>query len=94
MVLQEIRPGKQPREEHVAFSTELRALFQLGPFKPPGTLGNIGSYFWWSHLKGAVAPLMTQTVKSLPAIRETWVQSLGWEDPLEEVMVTHSSILA
>ena len=37
---------------------------------------------------------MTQTVKSLPAIRETWVQSLGWEDPLEEVMVTHSTILA
>ena len=33
-------------------------------------------------------------VKNLPAIEETWVQSLGWEDPLEEGMVTHSSILA
>ena len=32
-------------------------------------------------------------VKNLPAIRETWVQSLGWEDPLEESMTTHSSIL-
>ena len=32
--------------------------------------------------------------KNLPAIRETWVQSLGWEDPLEEGMGTHSSILA
>jgi len=33
-------------------------------------------------------------VKNPPAIRETWVQSLGWEDPLEEGMATHSSILA
>ena len=33
-------------------------------------------------------------VKSLPAIWETWVQSLGWEDPLEKEMATHSSIVA
>ena len=33
-------------------------------------------------------------VKRLPAMRETWVQSLGWEDPLEKEMATHSSILA
>ena len=33
-------------------------------------------------------------VKNLPAIQETWVQSLGWEDPLEEEMTTYSSILA
>ena len=33
-------------------------------------------------------------VKNLPAVRETWVQSVGWEDPLEEGMATHSSILA
>ena len=33
-------------------------------------------------------------VKNLPAMRETWVRSLGWEDPLEEGMITHSSILA
>ena len=33
-------------------------------------------------------------VKNLPAMQETWVQSLGWEDPLEESMATHSSILA
>ena len=33
-------------------------------------------------------------VKHLPTMRETWVQSLGWEDPLEEEMATHSSILA
>ena len=33
-------------------------------------------------------------VKNLPVTQETWVQSLGWEDPLEEGMATHSSILA
>ena len=37
---------------------------------------------------------MAQTVKNLPATRETWVQSLGWEDPLEEGKATLSSILA
>ena len=37
---------------------------------------------------------MAQTVKNLPAVRETWVGSLGWEDLLEEGMATHSSILA
>ena len=33
-------------------------------------------------------------VKNLPAMQETWVPSLGWEDPLEEGMATHSSIIA
>ena len=33
-------------------------------------------------------------VKNLPAMLETWAQSLGWEDPLEKEMATHSSILA
>ena len=37
---------------------------------------------------------MTQIVKNLPAMQETWVQSLGGEDPLQEEMTTHSSILA
>ena len=37
---------------------------------------------------------MAQTVKSLPSTWETWVESMGWEDPLEESMATHSSILA
>ena len=39
-------------------------------------------------------PLMAQTVKNQPAIWETWVQSVGWEDSLEKGMATHSSILA
>ena len=37
---------------------------------------------------------MTQTVRNLPAMRETPVQSLGWEDPLEMDIATHSNILA
>ena len=40
------------------------------------------------------ASLVAQLVKNLPAIWETWVQSLGWEDPLENGTATHSSILA
>ena len=40
------------------------------------------------------ASLVAQMVKNLPAMWETQVRSLGWEDPLEKEMVTHSSILA
>ena len=40
------------------------------------------------------ASLVAQLVKNLPAMRETWIQSLGWEDPLEKGKATHSSILA
>ena len=40
------------------------------------------------------ASLVVQIVKNLPAMRETWVRSLGWEDPLEKGKATHSSILA
>ena len=40
------------------------------------------------------ASLIVQLVKSPPAMWETWVQSLGWEDPLEKEKAIHSSILA
>jgi len=40
------------------------------------------------------ASLVVQLVKNLPAMWETWVQSLGWEDPLKKGKATHSSILA
>ena len=43
------------------------------------------------HLR---ASLVAQSVKNLPAVQETQVRSLGWEDPLEKEMATHSSILA
>ena len=40
------------------------------------------------------ASLVAQLVKNLPAMEETWVQSLGWEDPLKKGKATHSGILA
>ena len=44
-------------------------------------------------LQDSWASLVAQMVKKLPVMWETWVQSLIWEDPLEEGMATHSSIL-
>ena len=41
-----------------------------------------------------LASLVAQMVKNLPAMQETWVRSLGWEDPLEKEMATHFCILA
>ena len=58
-----------------------------GSGKSPGKeIGYPLQYTW--------ASLMAQLVKSLPAMWETWVQSLAWEDPLEENMATHSDICA
>ena len=46
------------------------------------------------HWQMSSLPLVAQTVKNLPAMWETWVQSLGRKDSLEKGMATHSSILA
>ena len=46
------------------------------------------------EINKSVASLVAQSVKNLPAVQKTQVQSLGWEDPLENEMATHSSILA
>ena len=46
------------------------------------------------ELSQFIHSLVAQMVKNLPTVKETWVQSLGWEDPLEKEMATHSSILA
>ena len=46
------------------------------------------------NLRFCLASLVAQSVKSLPAMQETWVRSLGREDPLEKEMAAHSSILA
>ena len=50
--------------------------------------GFVGVY--WS----VRASLVAQMVKNLPAMREIWIQSLGWKDPLKKEMATHSSILS
>ena len=63
----------------------------------PGSIPGLGR----SPREGIGYPLqyswaspVAQVVKNLTAMRETWVQTLGWEDPLEEGMATHSSIFA
>ena len=53
-------------------------------------IGMLGIFLCASCL----ASLVAQRLKHLPAMRETWVRSLGWEDPLEKEKATHSSILA
>ena len=52
------------------------------------------SVFFMIQLPQPRASLMAQLVKNPPAMLETWVQSLGWKDPLEKGKVNHSSILA
>ena len=62
--------------------------------RQPGCEVNTNTSGQNRYLKSLRASLVAQTVKKLPATRETWVQSLDWEDPLEDGMTTHSSILA
>ena len=57
-------------------------------------MGKLRLLFFFFHNSTLSASLVVQTVKNLPALRETWVWSLNWEDPLEKEMTTHSSILA
>ena len=45
-------------------------------------------------VKAIIFPVVAQTVKHPPTMLENWVRSLGWEDPLEKKMATHSNILA
>ena len=82
----------------VGFTVELASLgctiiFVLGyhaPLTPPFADQNV--FGFWSY--DLWASLVAQSLKRLPPTWETWVRSLGWEDPLEKEMATHSSILA
>ena len=64
-----------------------------GPGSIPGSGRSLGEGIGYP-LQYSWASLVTQMVKNLPAMQETWVWSLGQEDPLEEGMTTHSSIPA
>ena len=59
----------------------------------PGSGRSTGEWIGYP-LQYSWASLVAQLVKNSPAMRETWVQSLGWEDPLEKRKVIRSSILA
>ena len=57
-------------------------------------VGKVMSLLFNTLSRSVRTSLMAQTVKRLPTMRETWVQSLGWEDLLQKETATHSSILA
>ena len=78
-------PGSSAGKESACNAGDSGSIPGLGS-SPEEGIGYLLQYYWDS--------LVTQLVKNLPAMQETWVRSLGWEDPLEEGMATHSSILA
>ena len=69
-----------------------------GPNKPLikvyFSLKNVNFFLFMFKFKLGAPSLVAQRLKRLPRMRETWVRSLGWEDPLEKEMATHSSTLA
>ena len=68
---------------------DIQTIVENGASVAPPPQLQINISLFCSHI-----PLIDQTVKNPPAMQETWVQSLGQEDPLEKGMATHSSILA
>ena len=78
-------PDSSVGKESACNARDLSSILGLGRFSAEG-IGYPLQYSW--------AALVPQTVKNPPAIQETWVQSLGWEDPMEKGKATHSSILA
>ena len=69
-------------------------LFPLGFFFPNHSVIRVLSRFPYAIQQGNFDYLVAQRLKCLPAIRGTWVGSLGREDPLEKAMATHSSVFA
>ena len=63
------------------------------PSSSPGSGRSAGEGIGYP-LQYSWASLVAQLVENLPAMRETWAQPLGWEDPLEKTKAIHSSILA
>ena len=74
-------------------SHEIKACNAGDPSSIPGLGRSLGERKGYPFQDSWVS-LVAQTVKNLPAIQETWVRSLGWEDLLEKGKATHSSILA
>ena len=77
-------PGSSAGKESACNAGDLSSISVLGRFSGEG-IGYSLQYSW--------ASLVTQLVKNLPAMQETWVLSLGWEDSLEKGTATYSSIL-
>ena len=74
-------------------SADKESTFNAGD---PSLIPGSGRYPWEGigyPLQYCCTSLVAQLIKNSPAMRETWVRSLGWEDPLEKETATHSSIL-
>ena len=85
----------QFKESPTIVSSHRRVLLKLWwAGEPPGNIKILTSSPRDSDCIGPRASLVAQMVKNPPAIWQSWVQALGWEDPLEEGMATHSSIFA
>ena len=107
VLMLDIRNLNQPSKPHHSMDL-MRPIYQASLIaqlvkNPPANAGNPGSIPGSERapaegigypLQYSWASLVAQLVKKLPAMRETWVQSLGWEDPLENGKATHSGILA
>ena len=78
-------PGSSAGKEYTCNTEDPGLIPGLGRSTGKG-IGYPFQYSW--------ASLVAQMVKNLPAMQETWIQSLDWEDPLEEGIATHFSILA
>ena len=91
---------EDPLEKEMATHSNILALRILWT-EEPGGLQSMGSQRFGNDCNNLAwsksyrwASLMAQMIKNPPAIREMWVRSLGWEDPLKKEMAAHSSILA
>ena len=79
-----------PRSKHLLISW-LQSLFVV--ILDPKTIKSV-TVFLFSPIYLPWSSLVAQMVKNLPAMRDTWVWSMDWEDPLKKEMSTHSSILS
>ena len=93
--------SQQPDEEMHEVRPPRQKLLFLGSLE--ASIVPMDVLLWFTRLEALQTPLfrvfmeaslMAQRLKRLPAMRETWLRSLGREDPLEKEMATHSSILA
>ena len=81
------KPKRGRRKERLLAASASRSLGSQN-----SQVGEVLSYGTFTFMN--LASLVAQLVKNLPAMRETWVQSLGWEDSLEKSKAAHCSVLA
>ena len=83
-----------PFQNYIELQTELGLKYLAEHLQTSSSLPFMVSFCLYSSLAGRVLVIAPRSEKYPPAMQETWVQSLGHEDPLEEGTVTHSGILA